>query len=79
MAALYFPSLTAVIGWVPARYICALLGMDIFTVAVFSWQREKLEEQGALEVLFEGSVYVLADGFYRDHTGLALEAQLLPY
>ena len=29
MAALYFPSLTAVIGWVPARYICALLGMDI--------------------------------------------------
>ena len=50
-----------------------------FTVAVFSWQREKLEEQGALEVLFEGSVYVLADGFYRDHTGLALEAQLLPY
>ena len=45
----------------------------LYTVSVYQYQREKLQQQGALIPLLDGSAYALTDGYYDPETGFSLK------
>lgn len=45
-----------------------------YTISLYEWQREKLEDQNGLESVCDNRVLVLQEGFYHDETGLVLES-----
>ena len=50
-----------------------------YTVSIFAWQKNKLQEQGALVSLCGGRILALQDGYYDPAVGLVTEQQELPF
>lgn len=50
-----------------------------YTVSLYQYQRQKLEEQHALEAICEDSILVLQPGYYDDDTGLSMERNEMNY
>ena len=45
----------------------------LYSVSLYQYQLERLSRSGALITLFDGSAYVLTDGFYDISTGFSLQ------
>ncbi len=50
-----------------------------YCVSVYHYQLERLQALGAVTVLFDGSMFLLSDGFYNEHTGFSLDAGRLGF
>lgn len=50
-----------------------------YCVSVYHYQLERLQALGAVTVLFDGSMFLLSDGFYNERTGFSLDAGRLGF
>ena len=50
-----------------------------YCVSVYHYQLERLQALGAVTALFDGSIFLLSDGFYNEHTGFSLDASTLGF
>ena len=50
-----------------------------YTVSLYSYQRNQLEEQHGLSAICGGSVLALGEGYYDDNLGLTIEQKTLSF
>ena len=50
-----------------------------YSISIYNYQMERLQALGAVTSLFDGSILLLSDGFYNEHTGFSLDSGTLGF